>query len=198
MTVRQWRSRPLGVGVFAVVVGAALMVWGVLAGQAVPYVLGILLAAAVVVVLTVRALRAPGPSRPQRPGARLSVVLVVVLTVTAGLLALPAALRMLHSRSGVVWSSDPVSGQPQGQPGHLLFGAGGSGDADSLRMTALDGSSASFECSASPERIYAVDGGYLIVDAEAIAEYRFNGETKWQADLRASGIVRAHAQAEGH
>src|SRR5699024_10261686 len=179
-------------------VGVALMVWGFLAGQAAPYVLGILLAAAVVVVMTVRAMRAPGPGRPQRPGARVSVVLVVVLTVTAVLLALPAALRMLHSRSGVVWSTDPVSGQPHGHHGHLFFVADGSGDGDSLRMTALDGSSGAFEWSASPERIYAVDGGYLIVDAEDIAEYRFNGETKWQADLRASGIVRAHAQAEGH
>src|SRR5699024_8004870 len=169
MTVRQWRSRPLGVGVFAVMVGVALMVWGFLAGQAAPYVLGILLAAAVVVVLTVRALRAPGPSRPQRPGARLSVVLVVVLTVTAVLLALPAALRMLHSRSGVVWSTAPVSVQPHGHHGHLFFVADGSGDGDPLRMTALDGSSGAFEWSASPERIYAVDGGYLIVDAEAIA-----------------------------
>src|SRR5699024_1759011 len=66
------------------------------------------------------------------------------------------------------------------------------------RMTALDGASGSFKWSASPERIYAVHGGYLLVDAEAITEYRFTGETKWQADLGASGIVRAHAQAEGH
>ena len=198
MAIRQWRSRTLGVGMFSVVVGSALIVWGVLAGRAAPYVLGILLAPAAVVFLTVRALRAPGPGRSQRRGPRLPLALVVAITVTAILLALPGALRTLHSRSGVVWSTDPVSGQPHGHHGHLFFVADGSGDQDSLRMTALDGASGSFKWSASPERIYAVHGGYLLVDAEAITEYRFTGETKWQADLGASGIVRAHAQAEGH
>src|SRR5699024_9558187 len=156
MAIRQWSSRTLGVGMFSVVVGSALIVWGVLAGLAAPYVLGILLASAAVVFLTVRALRAPGPGRSQRRGPRLPLALVVAITVTAILLALPGALRTLHSRSGVVWSTDPVSGQPRGHPGHLFSVAAGSTGQASLRMIALCGGPGSFSCSAPPAASSAV------------------------------------------